>query len=69
MAEIDELDLKAIQRDVKKDVVITGPRAALFLLALVKEEGKGCRTVKSLFDKLELHKKYELVVRRKRGPG
>jgi len=69
MDEIDRLDLEEIKRDVKRDCVITGPKAALFLLALAKEEGKGCRTAKSLFNKLGLHKKYELVVRRKRGPA
>lgn len=65
---VSALDLKEIKREVEQDVVITGPKAALFLLALVKEKGKGCRTVKSLVNKLKLDKGYELTMRKRREP-
>lgn len=67
MTEFSKLDLKKVKSIVKQDVVITGSTAAFFLCHLIKTEGKGCRTVEALFNKLKLSERYELVVRRKRG--
>ena len=61
MDDVNGLNLEEVKREVERDYVITGPKAALFLLALVKEE--------ALFEKLKLHEGYELVVRKRRGPA